>query len=71
MAEIKEFIINDRRKFTAEGDIRPDAPPAPSPSPSAPKLFSSRSPNPPRTSCSDTPIPHELHGPPPVPTPAN
>jgi hypothetical protein len=28
MAEIKEFVINDRRKFTAEGDIRPDAPPA-------------------------------------------
>jgi hypothetical protein len=28
MAEIKEFIINDRRKFTAEGDARPDAPPS-------------------------------------------
>jgi len=28
MAEIKEFVINDRRKFTAEGDIRPDAPPS-------------------------------------------
>jgi hypothetical protein len=28
MAEIKEFIINDRRKFTAEGDVRPDAPPS-------------------------------------------
>jgi hypothetical protein len=26
MADIKEFIVNDRRKFTAEGDIRPDAP---------------------------------------------
>jgi len=26
MAEIKEFVVNDRRKFTAEGDIRPDAP---------------------------------------------
>jgi hypothetical protein len=28
MAEIKEFIVNDRRKFTAEGDVRPDAPPS-------------------------------------------
>jgi hypothetical protein len=28
MAEIKEFVINDRRKFTAEGDPRPDAPPS-------------------------------------------
>jgi len=28
MAEIKEFVVNDRRKFTPEGDIRPDAPPS-------------------------------------------
>ncbi len=28
MAEIKEFVVNDRRKFTAEGDVRPDAPPS-------------------------------------------
>jgi len=28
MAEIKEFVINDRRKFTAEGEVRPDAPPS-------------------------------------------
>ena len=28
MAEIKEFVVNDRRKFTAEGDLRPDAPPS-------------------------------------------
>jgi hypothetical protein len=26
MAEIKEFVINDRRKFTSEGELRPDAP---------------------------------------------
>jgi hypothetical protein len=26
MAEIKEFVVNDRRKFTAEGELRPDAP---------------------------------------------
>jgi hypothetical protein len=26
MAQIKEFVINDRRKFTPEGDLRPDAP---------------------------------------------
>jgi len=28
MAEIKEFVVNDRRKFTAEGEVRPDAPPS-------------------------------------------
>jgi len=28
MAEIKEFIVNDRRKFTSEGELRPDAPPS-------------------------------------------
>ena len=28
MADIKEFVVNDRRTFTAEGDIRPDAPPS-------------------------------------------
>jgi hypothetical protein len=28
MADIKEFVVNDRRKFTAEGEIRPDAPPS-------------------------------------------
>jgi hypothetical protein len=36
MAEIKEFIINDRRKFTAEGDVRPDAPPS-EPKPARPE----------------------------------
>ena len=28
MADIKEFVVNDRRKFTAEGEVRPDAPPS-------------------------------------------
>jgi hypothetical protein len=28
MAEIKEFVVNDRRKFTETGDVRPDAPPS-------------------------------------------
>jgi hypothetical protein len=28
MADIKEFVVNDRRKFTPEGDLRPDAPPS-------------------------------------------
>ena len=28
MAEIKEFVVNDRRTFTPEGDVRPDAPPS-------------------------------------------
>jgi hypothetical protein len=39
MAEIKEFVVNDRRKFTADGDMRPDAPPsAPKPPrPEAPR----------------------------------
>ncbi|MDE1162154.1 MAG: DUF1844 domain-containing protein [Acidobacteriaceae bacterium] len=35
----KPFVINDRRKFTAEGDIRPDverSPAEPTPEPSAP-----------------------------------
>ena len=37
MAEIKEFVVNDRRKFTAEGDLRPDAPPS-EPKPVRPEL---------------------------------
>ncbi len=36
MAEIKEFVVNDRRKFTAEGDVRPDAPPS-EPKPARPE----------------------------------
>jgi hypothetical protein len=28
MAEIKEFVVNDRRKFTSEGEARPDAAPS-------------------------------------------
>jgi hypothetical protein len=28
MADIKEFVVNDRRKFTADGEVRPDAPPS-------------------------------------------
>jgi hypothetical protein len=36
MAEIKEFVVNDRRKFTADGDIRPDAPPS-EPKPARPE----------------------------------
>jgi hypothetical protein len=36
MAEIKEFVVNDRRKFTAEGDARPDAPPS-EPKPARPE----------------------------------
>jgi hypothetical protein len=34
MAEIKEFVINDRRRFTSDGEVRPDAPP---PQPAAPR----------------------------------
>jgi hypothetical protein len=36
MAEIKEFVVNDRRKFTAEGEARPDAPPS-EPKPARPE----------------------------------
>ncbi|QMV17687.1 DUF1844 domain-containing protein [Granulicella sp. 5B5] len=36
MAEIKQFVVNDRRKFTAEGDVRPDAPPS-EPKPARPE----------------------------------
>jgi hypothetical protein len=36
MAEIKEFVVNDRRKFTPEGEVRPDAPPS-EPKPARPE----------------------------------
>jgi len=45
MAEIKEFVVNDRRKFTAEGDIRPDAPPS-EPKPPRPETLQSAAPSP-------------------------
>jgi hypothetical protein len=38
MAEIKEFVVNDRRKFTAEGEARPDAPPS-EPKPARPETL--------------------------------
>jgi hypothetical protein len=38
MAEIKEFVVNDRRKFTAEGEVRPDAPPS-EPKPARPETL--------------------------------
>jgi hypothetical protein len=59
MAEIKEFIINDRRKFTAEGDIRPDAPPS-EPKPVRPETLLEPEPES-SARLIDTPIPHELH----------
>lgn len=43
MADIKEFVINDRRKFTPEGDLRPDAPPS---EPRPPRPESQREPEP-------------------------
>jgi hypothetical protein len=66
MAEIKEFIINDRRKFTAEGDIRPDAPPS-EPKPARPETFLTPEPES-SARLVDTPIPHELHSEPTAPT---
>jgi hypothetical protein len=59
MAEIKEFIINDRRKFTAEGDIRPDAPPS-EPKPVRPETLLEPEPES-SARLVDTPVPHELH----------
>ena len=38
MAEIKEFVVNDRRKFTSEGELRPDAPPS-EPKPARPETL--------------------------------
>ena len=45
MAEIKEFVVNDRRKFTAEGDVRPDAPPS-EPKPPRPETLQPTAPPP-------------------------
>jgi len=45
MADIKEFIVNDRRKFTAEGDVRPDAPPS-EPKPPRPETLQPTAPPP-------------------------
>jgi hypothetical protein len=59
MAEIKEFVVNDRRKFTAEGDIRPDAPPS-EPKPPRPESVQ-------RPEDSDTARLVEHKGPQPVP----
>ena len=61
----KPFVINDRRKFTAEGDIRPDAPPSeptpirqPEPAPASSSAASQQRgpqavPNPPQEAVSD------------------
>jgi hypothetical protein len=62
MAEIKEFVVNDRRKFTAEGDIRPDAPPS-EPKPPRPETLQ-------RPEDSDSARMVEHKGPQAVPTPA-
>ncbi|MGC9198592.1 MAG: DUF1844 domain-containing protein [Acidobacteriaceae bacterium] len=44
MAEIKEFVINDRRKFTAEGELRPEAQAAKAAQQSSPEPKSSTEP---------------------------
>ena len=62
MADIKEFVVNDRRKFTAEGDIRPDAPPS-EPKPPRPETIM-------RPEDGDSARLVEHKGPQPVPTPA-
>ena len=61
MADIKEFVINDRRKFTAEGDVRPDAPPS-EPKPPRPETLQ-------RPEDSDAARLVEHKGPQAVPTP--
>jgi hypothetical protein len=65
MAEIKEFIINDRRKFTAEGDIRPDAPPS-EPKPVRPESLLEPEPDS-SARLVDTPAPTPIHA---VPSPS-
>src|ERR1700744_4548178 len=77
MPDKTPFVINDRRKFTSEGELRPDAPrtepepaqtaaepkePIPFPSPEAPK--ESATPTAPATS-EPTSLPGEDHLPPP------
>jgi len=62
MADIKEFVVNDRRKFTAEGDIRPDAPPS-EPKPPRPETIM-------RPEDGDSARLVEHKGPQPVPSPA-
>jgi hypothetical protein len=62
MADIKEFVVNDRRKFTAEGDIRPDAPPS-EPKPPRPETIQ-------RTEDGDSARLVEHKGPQAVPSPA-
>ena len=66
MADIKEFVVNDRRKFTAEGDIRPDAPPS-EPKPPRPETLQR-----PEDGDSARLVDHkpEHKGPQPVPAPA-
>jgi Domain of unknown function (DUF1844) len=61
MADIKEFVVNDRRKFTAEGDIRPDAPPS-EPKPPRPETLQ-------RPEDGDSARLVEHKGPQPVPSP--
>jgi hypothetical protein len=62
MADIKEFVVNDRRKFTAEGDVRPDAPPS-EPKPPRPETIK-------RPEDGDSARLVEHKGPQPVPSPA-
>ena len=62
MADIKEFVVNDRRKFTAEGDVRPDAPPS-EPKPPRPETLQ-------RPEDSDSARMVEHKGPQEVPPPA-
>jgi len=61
MADIKEFVVNDRRKFTAEGEVRPDAPPS-EPKPPRPETIQ-------RTEDGDSARLVEHKGPQAVPTP--
>ena len=62
MADIKEFVVNDRRKFTPEGEVRPDAPPS-EPKPPRPETIL-------RPEDGDSARLVEHKGPQPVPAPA-
>ena len=37
----KPFVVTDRRKFTLDGEIRPDADPSPEPEPREPEFVES------------------------------
>ena len=64
------FVVNDRRKFTSEGELRPDADPTPKPEPAPAPLAAAPEP-PPAPSPRDADVEQQPEDPnlPPAPTP--